>query len=164
MWHLVLIESKLTLAEALQIMVGMPKIPKFPLVFPGGSDSKESTCNAGDLGLNPGSVRSPGEGNSYPFQYSFLENSMDRGAWRATVHWIAKSQTNEVKVAQSCLTLCNPVGYTVHGFLQPRILEWVAFPFSRVSSKPRDWTQVSCIAGRFFSSWATRDAQEYCRG
>ena len=73
---------------------------------------------------------------------------MDRGAWRATVHWIAKSQTNEVKVAQSCLTLCNPVGYTVHGFLQPRILEWVAFPFSRVSSKPRDWTQVSCIAGR----------------
>ena len=76
------------MAEALQIMVGMPKIPKFPLVFPGGSDSKESTCNAGDLGLNPGSVRSPGEGNSYPFQYSFLENSMD-----CIVHGAAKSWT-----------------------------------------------------------------------
>ena len=54
--------------------------------------------------------------------------------------------------------------YTVHGILQDRILEWVAFPFSRGSSQPRDWIQVSCIAGRFFSSWATREAQEYWRG
>ena len=45
-----------------------------------------------------------------------------------------------------------------HGILQARILEWVAFPFSRVSSPPRDWTQVSCIAGGFFTSWATREA------
>ena len=44
--------------------------------------------------------------------------------------------------------------YTVHGILQARIVEWVAFPFSRGSSQPRDWTQVSCIAGRFFTSWA----------
>ena len=44
-------------------------------------------------------------------------------------------------------------------FSQARILEWVAFPFSRGSSQPRDWTQVSCIAGRFFTSWATREAQ-----
>ena len=49
--------------------------------FPGGSDVKESTCNAGDLGLIPGSGRSPGEGNDYPLQYSCLENFMDRGAW-----------------------------------------------------------------------------------
>ena len=49
--------------------------------FPGSSDSKESTCNAGDLGLIPGSGRSPGEGNGYPFQYPDLENSMDRGIW-----------------------------------------------------------------------------------
>ena len=54
----------------------------------------------------------------------------------------------KVKVAQSCLTLCNPMDYTVHGILQARILEWVAFPFSRGSFQPRDPTQVSCIAGR----------------
>ena len=59
--------------------------------FPGGSDSKESACNAGDLGAIPGSGRSPGEGNGNSPQYSCLENSMDRGAWRATVHGVAKS-------------------------------------------------------------------------
>ena len=48
--------------------------------FPGGSDDKESACNAGDLGLIPGSERSPGEGNGYPLQYSCLENPLDRGA------------------------------------------------------------------------------------
>ena len=52
--------------------------------FPGGSDGKESARNAGDLGSIPGSKRSPEEGNGYPLQYSWLENSMDRGAWRAT--------------------------------------------------------------------------------
>ena len=60
------------------------------------------------------------------------------------------------EVAQSCLTLCNPI--IIHGILQARILEWVAVPFSRVSSQPRDQTQVSCIAGGFFTSWATREA------
>ena len=58
----------------------------------------------------------------------------------------------EVKVAQSYPTLCNPMDYTVHGILQARILEWVAFPFSRGSSQPRDKTQVSYIAGRFFTN------------
>ena len=70
----------------------------------------------------------------------------------------------QVKVAQLCLTLCDPRDYTVHGILQARILEWVAFPFSRGSSQPRDWTQVSHIAGRFFTSWATKEAQEYWSG
>ena len=51
--------------------------------------------------------------------------------------------------------------YTVHGILQARIPEWVACPFSRGSSKPRDQTQVSHIADRFFTSWATREAQSY---
>ena len=60
----------------------------------------------------------------------------------------------EVKVTQLCLTLCNLMDYTVHGILQARILEWVAFPFSRGSSQPRDRTQVSHIAGGFFTSWA----------
>ena len=61
--------------------------------FPGGSDGKESIWNAGDLGSIPGLGRSPGEGNGYPLQYSDLENSMDRGAWQAIVHGVAKSQT-----------------------------------------------------------------------
>ena len=52
----------------------------------GGSDGKETTCNAGDLGLIPGLGRSPGEGNGHPLQYSCLENFMDRGDWQATVH------------------------------------------------------------------------------
>ena len=60
-----------------------------------------------------------------------------------------------VKVTQLCPTLCDPMNYTVHEILQARILEWVAFPFSRGSSQPRDWTQVSCIAGIFFTSWVT---------
>ena len=64
----------------------------------------------------------------------------------------------KVKVAQSCLTLCNPMDYTVHGIPKARILERVAFPFSRRSSQPRDQTQVSHIAGRFFTSWSTREA------
>ena len=59
--------------------------------FLGGSEGKESTCNAGDLGLIPGSERSPGEGNTNPLQYCCLENSMDRGAWRVTVYGIAKN-------------------------------------------------------------------------
>ena len=65
----------------------------------------------------------------------------------------------KVKVAELCLTLCDPwVDYTDHGILQARILEWVAVPFSRGSSKPSDQTQV-IVAGGFFTSWATREAQ-----
>ena len=63
------------------------------LGFPGGSDSKESTCDVGDLDSIPGLGRSPGEGNGYPLQYSCLENSMDRGAWQATVNGMAKFWT-----------------------------------------------------------------------
>jgi len=67
------------------------------------------------------------------------------------------------KLLQSCPTLydpmdCSPPGSSVHGILQARMLERVAFPFSRGSSQSRDWTQVSCIAGGFFTSWATREA------
>ena len=61
--------------------------------LPGGSDGKESACNVGDLGSIPGSGRSPGGGRGNPFQYSCLENSMDRGAWRATAHGVAKCWT-----------------------------------------------------------------------
>ena len=58
----------------------------------------------------------------------------------------------------SCVPLCYPMDYTVHEILQARILEWVAIPFSRVSFQPRDWTHVSSIVGRFFTSWATGEA------
>ena len=108
------------------------------MVFPGGSDGKESTCNEGDLGSIPGSGRSPGEGIGYPLQYS----------WASLVAQLVK----KVKVVQSCLTLCDPMDFTGHGILQARMLEWVAFPFSRASSQPRDGTQISCIVGGFFTS------------
>ena len=66
--------------------------------------------------------------------------------------------------AQSCMTLCNSMdgslpGSSIHGILQARILEWVAIPFCRESSRPRNWTRVLCIVGWFFSVWATREAQ-----
>ena len=66
-------------------------------------------------------------------------------------------------VAQSRLILCDPMdcsppGSSVHGILQARILKWVAISYSRGSSPPRDWTRVSCIAGRFFTVWTTREA------
>ena len=61
--------------------------------FPGGSEVKASACNVGDLGSIPRSGRSPGERNGNPLQYSCLENPMDRGAWWATVHGVAKSRT-----------------------------------------------------------------------
>ena len=63
-------------------------------INPHSSVGKESACNVGDLGLIPGYGRSPGEGNGNPFQYSCLENPMDRGAWRATVHRIARTGHN----------------------------------------------------------------------
>ena len=68
--------------------------------------------------------------------------------------------------AQSCLTLCDPMDYSlprssVHGTLQVRILEWVAIPFSRGFPQPRTQTWVSCIAGRFFTNWGTREAHAW---
>ena len=61
----------------------------------------------------------------------------------------------KVEVAQSCLILCNPMDYTVHGIIQAKILEWVAISFFKGFSQPSDQTQVSCVVGRFFTSWAT---------
>ena len=75
--------------------------------------------------------------------------------------WIAL-KVKESEVAQLCQTLCNPMdcslpGSTVHGIFQARLQEWVAISFSRRSSQPRDWTQVSRIVGRCFTVWATRE-------
>ena len=63
------------------------------LNFPGGSEGKESACNAGDSGSIPGLWRSPREGTGYPLQHSYLENSLDIGAWQTTVHGVTKGQT-----------------------------------------------------------------------
>ena len=60
--------------------------------FPGGSDGKESVCNAGDPGLIPGLGKTPGEGTGNPLQYSCLENAMDRGVWWATLHGVTNSR------------------------------------------------------------------------
>ena len=96
------------------------------------------------------------------FIFSFLLLSIflffSLGTFEKSVYQWSGEKKVKVKVAQSCLTLCEPLGYTVHGILQARILEWVTFPFSRGSSQPRDRTQVSLIAGGFFTSWATREA------
>ena len=75
----------------------------FPLGCPGGPAGKESTCNAGDLGLIPGLGRSPGEGNGYPLQCSGLENPMNRGACRGTVHGVAELDTTETLSHMHCL-------------------------------------------------------------
>ena len=74
------------------------------LEFP-GSDSKESVHNVGDLGSIPGSGRSPGNGNGNPLKYSCLENSMDGGAWWATVHGVTKSQTRPSNFTLLCKSL-----------------------------------------------------------
>ena len=78
--------------------------------------------------------------------------------------WISNTQKKEAEVAESCPTLCNPMdcvyslpGSSIHGIFQARVLECIAISFSRESSQPRDWTRVSCIVGRHFTIWATRD-------
>ena len=73
-------------------------------LFPGRTDGKGSHCNLEDPGMEPGSRRSPGKGHDYPLQYSCMENSMDRVAWLATVHGVAKSQTG---LTNTFITLSN---------------------------------------------------------
>ena len=71
--------------------------------FPGGSDSKESSCNARDLSLIPGLGKSPGERNGNPLHYFCLENSMHSGAWQATIHGVIKSWTQLSNYVPTCL-------------------------------------------------------------
>ena len=130
-------------------------------------------AQAGDVrvsGSIPGSGRSPGGGHGNLLQYSCLENPMDWGAWRATVHRVTRRvrhdwrdfthtaciwPSSKSEVTQLCPTLCDPMDYSllgcsIHGIFQARILERVAISFSRLSSQPGDRTRVSCIAGRCF--------------
>ena len=86
--------SWLTRAPQIPLHPTTPCLNNIPLhAFLNSSDGKETACNSGDKGWIPGLGRYPGEGNGKPLQYACLENSMDRGAWRATVHGVAKSQT-----------------------------------------------------------------------
>ena len=118
---------------------------------------------AGDVGLIPGSGRSPGGGSGNPLQYSCLGNPMDRGGWWTTVHGVAKSQTRLKRLSSSSSspTLCDPMdsspsASSVHGISQASILEWVATSSSRGFSQPRNQTCISCI-GRWIlyhcTSW-----------
>ena len=90
------------------------------------------------------------------------EEASEKAPWRKDL--LSRKWKVKVKVAQSSPILFNPKDYTVHGILQVRIQKRVAVPFSRGSSQPRDQTQVSCIAGGFFTSWATREALRSWKG
>ena len=127
--------------------------------------------------FDPWVRKSPWRRDGNPLRYFCLENphgqrslagyspwgckelDMTESTWSTCRHInIYLSIHERENVAQSSPTLCDPMDYTVHGILQARILEWAAFPFSRGSPQPRDRTQVSHIAGRFFTSRTTREA------
>ena len=115
----------------------------------------KSACNAGDMGSVPELGRSSGEGNGYPFQHSCLENSMDTGVWKATIHGVAESDM----MSLSCVQLFE-TPWTVAcqaplsmGFSRQEYWSGLS-SFSR-SSQPRDWTHLSCgscMAGKFFTA------------
>ena len=102
------------------------------------------------------------EASSAYISWSTGDHARERGHPKFCL-WCVCCWWSEVKVTQSCLTLCAPMDYTVLGILQARILEWVAVPFSSGSSQPRDRTQVSSSAGRLFPSWAPREPCCRCR-
>ena len=133
--------------------------------FPDGSSGKESTYNTGDTGdavSVPGLGGSPGVRNGNPLQYCCLENPMDGGAWRTTVHWIIKNQiwrsththataaAAAAKSLQLCPTLCDPIdgsppGSPVPGILQSRTLGWVAISFSNAWKWKVKVKSFSCV-------------------
>ena len=128
--------------------------------FLGGACGKESACQCRrHLGKIPWSrnwhptpVFLPGESHG--------QRNLEASVWRASESRTGLSGWAHMKFSESCPVLSDalwPHGF-LHGILQARRLEWVAFPFSRGSSQPRDRTQVSCIAAGFFTSWATREA------
>ena len=86
------------------------------------------------------------------------------GRWKFNTLQREGLSESESHFAQLCLTCCDPMDYTVLRILLARILKWVALPFSRGSSQTRDRTQLSHTAGRFFTNWATREAQEQWSG
>ena len=86
---------------------------------------------------------------TFEYLYLFLKGEKNKNE---NFPYLSTNRVEVVKVTQSCPTLCDPMDYIVHGILQARILEWVAFPLSRGSSQPRDQTQVTRVAGGFLTS------------
>ena len=107
---------------------------------------KESACSAGDPGLIPGSRRSPGGGHGNPLQYSCLENPMDRGAWRATVHGIAKSQTRLKPLSTHTHTLYSSgkAALSIKPLL-PEPLSWTSVVLPAQSSNHRIYFSRRCV-------------------
>ena len=133
--------------------------------FPGGSDGKESVCNAGDLGSIPGSGRSPGKGNAYPssildWRFHGQKSLASYSPWghKDLFMPLPISVCMRAQSLHSCLNLCDamdcsPPSSAVPGILQATILEWIAMSSSRGSSQSRDRSHLSCISctgGRFF--------------
>ena len=114
-----------------------------------------------------GSKRVRHNGTTFTFKAKMLIWNFAFHALYSHYLWQWKPTLNVVLISQLCPTLCDSMdcslpGSSVHGISQARILEWEAISFSRGSSWPRDQTQVSCIAGRFFTIWATREALCFC--
>ena len=131
--------------------------------FPGSSDGKVSACNAGDLGSIPGLGRSPGEGHGNPLQYSCLENPMDRGAWWATVHRVAKSQT---RLSTERLTHIN-----THCFISWRFIKGSSSTCVRPCGRHRglrdEWVMASALKRGKTRKVSCYDAVwlvQHCRG
>ena len=107
---------------------------------------------------------------SREIHYTKIDTKGDRNLTHLNFHRIKQSYLPKPppksEVIQSCPTLCDPMdcslpGSSIHGILQARILEWIVISFSRGSSKPRDWTWVSCIAGRLFTIWTREPSQNH---
>ena len=122
----------LWLSNILLYMYTMHLYP-FIMAFPGGLEGKESACNAGDLGLIPGLGRAFREGNGYPLQYSCLENSKDRGVWRATVTWVTKEldRTEQLTLTHS----------SVDGHL---FLIFLSANFMSILKSIYSWCPINC--------------------
>ena len=109
--------------------------------------------------LSPGDLPDPEMEQAFPALEADFSHS---ATWEVHMKvWVKKKMKKKESMSESHSVISDslqPMDYIVHGILQARILEWVAFSFSRGSFQPRDWTQVSHIAGRFFTRWATREA------
>ena len=127
---------------------------------PGGSDGKESTCNAGDLGSIPGLGRSPEGGPGNPLQYSCLENHRGQKSLAGYSPWGCKesNMTERLSTAQDC----SMPDSSVHGISQTKILQWVAISYCRGYAQPRNGTlslESPALTGRSFTTITTREAQ-----
>ena len=130
--------------------------PPIFLGFPGGSDSKESACHAGDLGKISGLGRSPGGGHGNPLQNSCLENLHgQRSLAGYSPHGCKESDmTKQLNTAQDC----SMPDSSVHGISRTRILQWVAISYCRRYSQPRNGTlslEPPALTGRFFTTITT---------